>query len=194
MLVLSGLVHQIISGDAAETAPETTTAFRGLFEQTGCRTQYNIRPPSGPRGTCTTDTHQARQYPVSVVTVMLGYSKTPVTHSTRYLSEQMDFKDTATQSVTTNHPNARSATSSKRKDLTPSQIEIQACPLTATIVNDYYWHLQYSAVETQTVSKLASNTAQLHSRTIHHSNTDSLDENAGDHFTRLCPISPAPHR
>jgi hypothetical protein len=35
MLALSGLVHQIISGDAAETAPtETTTAFRGLFEQT----------------------------------------------------------------------------------------------------------------------------------------------------------------
>jgi hypothetical protein len=34
MLVLSGLVH-LISGDAAETAPtKTTTAFRGLFEQT----------------------------------------------------------------------------------------------------------------------------------------------------------------
>ena len=134
MLVLSGLVHQIISGNAAETAPtETTTAFRGLFEQTRgvaarSTTSDHLVVLEGLR---TTDTHQARQYPVSVVTVMLGYSKTPVTHSTRYLSEQMDFKDTATQSVTTNqHPNARcSATSSKRKDLTPSQIEIQACPL-----------------------------------------------------------------
>jgi hypothetical protein len=53
MLPLSGLVHQIISVDAVETVPtETTTAFRGLFEQTrGVAAQYNIRPPSGPRRT-----------------------------------------------------------------------------------------------------------------------------------------------
>jgi hypothetical protein len=43
------------------------------------------------------------------------------------------------------------------------------------------------AVETQN-SLEARRMGTGHSRTIHHSNTDSLDENAGDHFTRLCPI------
>jgi hypothetical protein len=77
MLVLSGLVHQI-SGDAAETAPtETTTAFRGLFEQTRgvaarSTTSDHLVVLEGLR---TTDTHQARQYPVSVVTVMLVIAK-----------------------------------------------------------------------------------------------------------------------
>jgi hypothetical protein len=51
MLALSGLVHQI-SGDAAETADRNYYGVPGLFEQTrGVAAQYNIRPPSGPRGT-----------------------------------------------------------------------------------------------------------------------------------------------
>jgi hypothetical protein len=71
MLALSGLVHQI-SVDAAETAPTETTTPEAYLNRPGCRcTQYNIRPPSGPRGTCTTDTHQARYS--GRVTVMLGY-------------------------------------------------------------------------------------------------------------------------
>jgi hypothetical protein len=70
MLALSGLVHQIISVDAAETVTtETTTAFRGLFEQTRgiaarSTTSDHLVALVGLR---TTDTHQARQYPVSFV-------------------------------------------------------------------------------------------------------------------------------
>jgi hypothetical protein len=108
---------QIISGDAAETAPtETTTAFRGLFEQTrGVAAQYNIRPPSGPRG-LRTDTHQARRYSFG------RYSNAGLWQNTSNALHQVPlrtngFQDTATQSVTTNqHPNARcSATSSKER-------------------------------------------------------------------------------
>jgi hypothetical protein len=53
------------------------------------------------------------------------HNTTPKTNSTRYLSEQMDFKSTATQSVTTNqHPNAAcSATSNERKGLTPTRLK-----------------------------------------------------------------------
>jgi hypothetical protein len=85
MLVLSGLVHQIISGDAAETAPTETTTARGLFEQTwGVARSTTSDHLVVLEGLRTTDTPKLGN-PVSVVTVMLGYSKTPVTHSTRYL-------------------------------------------------------------------------------------------------------------
>jgi hypothetical protein len=70
MLALSGLVHQIIPVDAAETVTTgTTTAFRGLFEQTrgiaarSTTSDYLVALV----GLRTTDTHLARQYPVSVV-------------------------------------------------------------------------------------------------------------------------------
>jgi hypothetical protein len=39
-------------------------------------------------GLRTTDTHQARRYPVSVVTVMLGYKQNTSNNSTRYLSNK----------------------------------------------------------------------------------------------------------
>jgi hypothetical protein len=67
---LSGLVHQIISVAAAETVTtDNTTAFRGLFEQTrgiaarSTTSDYLVAIV----GLRTTDTHPARQYPVSVV-------------------------------------------------------------------------------------------------------------------------------
>ena len=74
MLPSSGLVHQIISVKAVETATtETTTAFRGLFEQTRgiaarSTTSGHLAALEGLR---TTDTHLARQYLVSFVR---GYS------------------------------------------------------------------------------------------------------------------------
>jgi hypothetical protein len=67
---LSGLVHQIISVHAVETVPtETTTAFRGLFEQTGVAARSTTSDHLvASRGT-PHNRHQARQYPVSFVNV-----------------------------------------------------------------------------------------------------------------------------
>jgi hypothetical protein len=93
---------------------ETTTAFRAYLNP-GVAAQYNIRPPSGPRG-LTQPIPTKLGGTVSVVTVMLGYSKTPVTLHQVPLRTN-GFQGYCAKSVTTNqHPNARcSATSSKER-------------------------------------------------------------------------------
>jgi hypothetical protein len=101
-LMLSGLVHQIIS-DAAETAPtETTTAFRAYLNRPGCRcTHNNTCNPSDSQPIPT----KLGSNPVSVVTVCSWQQNTS---NNLHQVPLPDFKDTATQGVTTNqHPNAR---------------------------------------------------------------------------------------
>jgi hypothetical protein len=102
-VISDGLVHQ--SPSTRINAPTESTAFRGLFEQTRgaaarSTTSGYLVPLQGLR---TTDTHRAQRFPVSLA------ENNQIIHSdkTRKLSEQMDFKDTATQRATTNqHPNA----------------------------------------------------------------------------------------
>jgi hypothetical protein len=129
--VLSGLVHQI-SIRRGETAPTETTAFRSLFEQTGCRcTQYNIRPPSGPRGLRTTDTPSSAVSSFGRYSV-LGYSKTPVPPpgylSNKWISRILHKRNNKPTSAAGVRPLVK-------KDLTRHKLKYKLA-LTATIVND----------------------------------------------------------
>jgi hypothetical protein len=113
---------------------------------------------------------------------MLGIAKHQSTHSSpnkwisRILLRKRNNKPTSQRGC--------SATSSE-KTSPRHKLKYKLASLTATIVNDYAQHSTVGAVETQTVSKLASEWASF-TAGLYTSNTDLLDENTGDHFT--CPI------
>jgi hypothetical protein len=69
----------------------------------GVAAQYNIRPPSGPQGLRTTDTHKLGGTQFRSLMLRLGYrlkAQKTKTHSTRYLSNKW-ISRILLQSVTT---------------------------------------------------------------------------------------------